>query len=142
MTFRAVIAAAVLCVGCAMAPPDNRAERFAEVARVSAQARDRGEITAVQRSQLMREIHTQMYGRVPGMDEYWAYHAYISSEVDARRITQLQADALITQRQGEIRAREVSTAIETYKATSASQPPRPTECYTTRELGGIRTICK
>lgn len=109
---------------------DDRAQRMQEVARVTAQARDRGEITALQRSQLMREAARQLFGEPPHQTEYWAYHAWVSAEVDAKRMTQLEADALNTRRGAEIAERARAAQADTLRAiapyvTAPQAPARP-----------------
>ena len=107
--------------------PDDRQQRYATAVAMLDQARESGQITATQHSQHMRKVSDALFGPHPVLREYWAYHAYIASEVDAGRITRLQAEALTQQKLGEIQARERSLQAQQLRALAPYVQPTPAQ---------------
>lgn len=87
-------------------------------------ARDRGEITSLQRSQLLANAHQQLYGKSTLADEYYKYQAYLAVEHDSGRMTLQQMDYLLAQKKNEL-GRQEFMMVAPFLLQEQQQPPRP-----------------
>lgn len=103
-----------------------------------------GEITRLQGSHVLKECSDRYHGPNPLHNEFWAFHAYISSEIDAGRMGEPQAEYLLAQKQNELRQRATSNALQVLPLLPRPQPayrpipqPRqPTYTNCSRDLLG------
>ena len=99
-----------------------------------------GAIGLVKRGEMRRDCARAVYGQDPIREEYWAYWIYLSSEVEAGRMTLEQARYLVLQKENELNAKRnaqilqlLPYAVEADRQNAARQyqpyrspPPPPT----------------
>lgn len=120
----AYIAAMVIALmGCAGQPSNaasNDAQAHADALRAQVMA---GQMTWLERSRMMRDYAARTGGANP---EFWTYHAMTWAEVDAGRMSQLQAEYLITQKNSQLNNAALMNALGAAAIYQATQPaPQP-----------------
>lgn len=116
------------------------AQNAATYAQQSKALAEAGQITWVQRSaELKRRVFSENE-RTSLLEEYWAYHAVLAEELDAKRISFAQSEYMLIQKRNQINqafiqdaARLLGTIPQRQPAPIYTPPPPPprtvTNCY-------------
>jgi hypothetical protein len=84
----------------------------AQYAEASRMAAERGEITYLYRSQNMKARGAIAQPLSPLDQEYWAYHAMLSEQMDARKLTFPQFEYAMAQKRNELIARSAPPSVQ------------------------------
>ncbi len=85
----------------------------------TAQERDAGRMTSVQRAKILKQKHQELFGAPDSYDdEYWTFFEYIAYRRDTQGLSPQEASYLVTNKRNELDARKANES----RTTSNSLP--------------------